>query len=89
VSYAVLGLLSAVASVAFTDLLDGLRPWFKRSTIVVLQVERIEFDGTLQMSDHLTVPPDVGKDQAVPVVGESIVRIQFQRAGTPVQIAHT
>lgn len=89
-SYAVLGLLSAVASVAFTDSLHGLRAWFKRFTIVVLQVERIEFDGTLQMSDRLTVPPpDVGKDQAVPVVGESIVRIQFQRTpGLPFRL-HT
>jgi len=34
VSYAVLGLLSAVASVAFTDSLLGLRGWFKRFTVV-------------------------------------------------------
>jgi chloride channel protein, CIC family len=34
VSYAVLGLLSAVASVAFTDSLLGLRAWFKQFTLV-------------------------------------------------------
>src|ERR1700674_4851347 len=34
VSYAVLGLLSAVASVAFTDSLLGLRAWFKRFALV-------------------------------------------------------
>lgn len=34
VSYAVLGLLSAVASVAFTDSLLGLRAWFKQFTSV-------------------------------------------------------
>jgi chloride channel protein, CIC family len=34
VSYAGLGLLSAVASVAFTDSLLGLRAWFKRFTLV-------------------------------------------------------
>jgi chloride channel protein, CIC family len=34
VGYAVLGLLSAVASVAFTDSLLGLRAWFKRFTQV-------------------------------------------------------
>ena len=34
VSYAVLGLLSAVASVAFTDSLLGLRAWFKRFVLV-------------------------------------------------------
>ena len=34
VSYAVLGLLSAVASLAFTDSLLGLRAWFKRFTLM-------------------------------------------------------
>jgi CIC family chloride channel protein len=34
VSYAVLGLLAAVASVAFTDSLLGLRAWFKRFVLV-------------------------------------------------------